>query len=163
VPSLNGTGIDSKPMPVPFREGTELGFETRVCPVVRTKRQRDGLRTKSGERELDVFLLEVEKHPETMPGTLDKTTIYEAWFKARFDELSGASLHSVQLTALRRERVLRREKGAERKVRAFDRPDAVFSGRFLVNDPMKFQAFLGHGLGRHRAFGFGMLLLRPSR
>ncbi|MHB1845470.1 MAG: type I-E CRISPR-associated protein Cas6/Cse3/CasE, partial [Deltaproteobacteria bacterium] len=42
--------IDSKPMPVPFREGTELGFETRVCPVVRTKRQRDGLRTKSGER-----------------------------------------------------------------------------------------------------------------
>ncbi len=154
--------IDSKPMPGIFPAGTTLGFEVRACPVVRTKSKKDGTRTESGERELDVFLLEVEKHPETKPGTLDKRAIYEAWLQARFGASSGASLESVALTALRRERVVRREKGGARKARAFDRPDVVFRGLLRVTDPEKFQAFLAHGIGRHRAFGFGMLLLLPA-
>jgi len=30
-----------------------------------------------------------------------------------------------------------------------------------VRDPTGFAALLARGVGRHRAFGFGMLLLRP--
>ncbi len=153
--------IDSKPMPSSLPVGSEVGFEVRTCPVVRTKRKMDGGRTESGDRELDVFLLEVERHPETKPGTLDRRAIYETWLEGRFGSSSGASLESRSVIAIRRERVLRREQGDERKARAFDRPDVVFRGRLRVTNPERFHSSLSHGIGRHRAFGFGMMLLIP--
>jgi CRISPR system Cascade subunit CasE len=43
------------------------------------------------------------------------------------------------------------------------RPDATFRGTLRVDDPARFAAAaLARGVGRHRAFGFGMLLLRPA-
>ncbi|MEQ8964701.1 MAG: type I-E CRISPR-associated protein Cas6/Cse3/CasE [Azospirillaceae bacterium] len=41
-------------------------------------------------------------------------------------------------------------------------PDAVFEGVLRVDDPAAFAALLARGVGRHRAFGFGMLLLAPA-
>ena len=40
-------------------------------------------------------------------------------------------------------------------------PDATLQGTLAVVDSGAFQALLARGVGRHRAFGFGMLLLRP--
>ena len=37
------------------------------------------------------------------------------------------------------------------------RPDALLVGSLKVEDPGAFTALLARGLGRHRAFGFGML------
>ena len=48
-----------------------------------------------------------------------------------------------------------------RKSKLFPRPDVVFAGRLRVTEPAAFGAWLGRGVGRHCAFGFGMLLLRP--
>jgi CRISPR system Cascade subunit CasE len=42
-------------------------------------------------------------------------------------------------------------------------PDAVLEGVLEVVDGEAFAALLRRGVGRHRAFGFGMLLLRPPR
>ena len=42
------------------------------------------------------------------------------------------------------------------------RPDVTFRGTLQVTDPDRFHALLARGVGRHRAFGFGMLLLRPA-
>jgi CRISPR system Cascade subunit CasE len=53
--------------------------------------------------------------------------------------------------------------GPTRPARILERPDAVFEGRLAVADPDAFRARLARGVGRHRAFGFGMLLLRPAR
>ncbi len=41
-------------------------------------------------------------------------------------------------------------------------PDAVFTGLLQVRDSAAFAALLARGIGRHRAFGFGMLLLKPA-
>ena len=42
-------------------------------------------------------------------------------------------------------------------------PDAIMHGALIVSDPGAFHALLARGVGRHCAFGFGMLLLRPLR
>ena len=41
-------------------------------------------------------------------------------------------------------------------------PDVGFSGVLVVHDGEKFARLLSHGVGRHTAFGYGMLLLRPA-
>jgi CRISPR system Cascade subunit CasE len=38
----------------------------------------------------------------------------------------------------------------------------VFDGALEVTEPGTFASSLTRGIGRHRAFGFGMLLLRPA-
>jgi CRISPR system Cascade subunit CasE len=44
-----------------------------------------------------------------------------------------------------------------------ERPNAVLEGTLTVGDPDAFARLLARGIGRHRAFGFGMLLLKPAR
>ena len=41
-------------------------------------------------------------------------------------------------------------------------PDAVMRGNLTVTDSDSFVALLARGIGRHRAYGYGMLLLRPA-
>ncbi|HEY0276048.1 MAG TPA: type I-E CRISPR-associated protein Cas6/Cse3/CasE, partial [Paenirhodobacter sp.] len=41
-------------------------------------------------------------------------------------------------------------------------PDIDVTGTLIVRDPALFRASVARGIGRHRAFGFGMLLLKPS-
>ena len=38
---------------------------------------------------------------------------------------------------------------------------AVLAGTLTVRDPQAFATLLARGVGRHRAFGYGMLLLSP--
>jgi len=40
-------------------------------------------------------------------------------------------------------------------------PDAIVHGVLVIHDPAAFSALLVRGVGRHRAYGYGMLLLRP--
>jgi CRISPR system Cascade subunit CasE len=40
-------------------------------------------------------------------------------------------------------------------------PDVILAGELTVADAEGFLALLARGVGRHRAFGFGMLLLSP--
>ena len=42
-------------------------------------------------------------------------------------------------------------------------PDVVLKGRLQVDDSDAFTQLLRRGIGRHRAFGFGMVLLKPAR
>lgn len=43
-----------------------------------------------------------------------------------------------------------------------ERPNVVLEGTLRVTDADAFRALLARGVGRHRAFGFGMLLLRRA-
>jgi CRISPR system Cascade subunit CasE len=40
-------------------------------------------------------------------------------------------------------------------------PDLTVRGQLRIKQPLAFQALLARGLGRHRSFGFGCLLLAP--
>jgi CRISPR system Cascade subunit CasE len=45
--------------------------------------------------------------------------------------------------------------------RTHEKPDVTLRGRLSITDSAAFADLLRRGVGRHKAFGFGMLLLRP--
>ena len=47
--------------------------------------------------------------------------------------------------------------------RASEGPHAVMRGSLTIADPSAFSRMLAQGVGRHKAYGYGMLLLRPAR
>ena len=67
------------------------------------------------------------------------------------------------MTAFKRTRMLNRPIGRDgrRRQSETEGPDAVFRGRLRIEDDAGFTELLARGIGRHRAFGFGMLLLAP--
>ncbi|MBL8602070.1 MAG: type I-E CRISPR-associated protein Cas6/Cse3/CasE [Myxococcales bacterium] len=147
----------SRPMPA-FEAGQRLGFRTRVCPITRTRTPGDrplgiDARGKTKCREIDAFVhatLSVSKETR-----VDREEVYTAWLRAQLTREGACTLDAVRLTAFQREGMHRR--GSPR----IERPNAVMEGALTVTDPAAFTALLARGIGRHRAFGFGMLLLGP--
>lgn len=146
--------------PTHWQAGYVLGFEVRVRPTVRGAR---------GEQ--DVFLNAAWQAPEQ---SLQREVVYVRWLRERLTGGAGeerqpwhgaAELLGAHLTAWKRSKIVRREQAktdGRRHSRAIDGPDAVLQGRLRVLDSAAFAHLLVRGVGRHRAFGFGMLLLRPS-
>ncbi|MEI2616044.1 MAG: type I-E CRISPR-associated protein Cas6/Cse3/CasE [Thermomicrobiales bacterium] len=146
-----------KPMPEHFTAGQRLGFMVKVCPTVRPA--KPGLHQESEAPEVDAFLAACRKvGPEVK---VDRETVYREWFLGEIARRGGATVEHVALERFQLERLTRRHQGADRKSESRDRPAASFHGTLTVTDPALFRATLARGLGRHRAFGFGMLLLRP--
>lgn len=140
--------LRSKPMPQP-RAGQRLGFDTRIRPV---RRLTEGERV----RERDAFVAEaLRDHAADRNGMAaanrSREAVYRDWLAER---LQGAELESARLVRFQRHRILR-------DGRALEGPDAVLHGTLVVTDPVALLGALAAGIGRHRAYGFGMLLLRP--
>jgi len=148
--AINIDSLVSKRMPETFATGRELGFTVRVRPMVRT--DRDGNRNRA--REIDAF-----EAAHDMP----RATVYGDWLKRRMAD-GGCAVATLSLAGLQRTPVFRRDR--DRALRRLGGrqggPDATFSGILRVTEPDKFHDLLARGVGRHRAFGFGMLLLRPA-
>ena len=158
--ALDG-GIDavaSREMPA-FSAGKRLGFMLRVCPVVRLSGGRGG---KKG-REVDAFLARCwAVGPEEK---VSREEVYIDWLKTRLSpQRAGVRLEMVKIDAFGRERMVRRtQRGAdgERRGRTIERPDVRLSGEIVVENSALFADTLRRGVGRHKAFGFGMVLLVP--
>jgi CRISPR system Cascade subunit CasE len=88
-------------------------------------------------------------------ATIHREDVYVGWLRREFQRGGASRLESGWLAEFRRDR-MRRAHGAK-----VERPNAVLEGTLSVQHPAGFRALLTRGLGRHRAFGFGMLLLRP--
>lgn len=165
------SGVDwasfaDKPMPTAWRQGQRFAFKVRVCPVVR--RAKAGAAGEAAGREMDVFLARVEANPD---AAVDRYRTYVEWLTAAFVRSGGATLLNASVAAFRLRRFIRRDGSREAntvpEVRPTDRgasgrPDATLFGELVVGDPDRFASLLRRGVGRHRAFGFGMILLRPS-
>lgn len=156
----------SKPMPT-ITEGTRLGFITRVMPTVRTRAAAPGhpAHGRGEGREVDAFLVECFRAGEAV--TVDRAAVYRDWLARQMrgtDRRGGAELEDYSLRAFQRVHLMRREVscGEGRKRRALERPDAIVTGTLRVTDTAAFRALLARGIGRHRAFGFGMLLVRRA-
>ena len=153
IAALGLETLAGKAMPARFAAGRRLGFSLRVRPMIRA--DRDGDRAKA--REVDAFLSAVTgTGPDAGPS---RAEVYQDWLLRRLEE-GGATGETLTLTAFRLAAVYRRDQA--RKLRRSLGPDASFTGSLVVRDPENFAALLTRGVGRHRAFGFGMLLLRPA-
>lgn len=154
-------GYRLRPFPSEWAVGQELGFEVRVRPTVRGV---DG--------EKDVFLWARARGTEG--ESVERQATYAQWLHEHLSEREGMAgqpwqgaveLLDVQLNAFTRSKVVRRtqaSEGQDRKGRVIDGPDATLIGRLRVINPVAFAHLLARGIGRHRAFGFGMLLLHRA-
>ena len=152
----------SKAMPESWAAGSRLGFEVRVCPVVRLANDME-VEGKDGEvlryhrgAEVDAWV-----HRRFLAGAgtaVGRSEVYHDWLGDRLD--GAACQETSSLEAFRRRRLVRKRQGGERKSRVVERPDVVMRGILTVTEGERFQQLLRRGIGRHKAFGFGMLLLR---
>lgn len=172
------TAAEEKRMPSEWRAGSRYGYRVRACPIQRMN--ADGRHYRKGA-EVDVFLARCWAIGD--PGTpVDRHLVYREWLAAQIERVGGARLLETKVAGFQRDRMVRRSQGrsaetatsrgpeasrevmvgqgTERKSSRLERPDAVFEGVLEVTEPEAFGALLERGIGRHRSFGFGMLLLR---
>ncbi len=154
----NLEGLASRPVPR-FQEGSELGFSVRVCPVRRVAKRGN---QRQDRAEVDVFLAKVWalNDPE---AEVDREAVYREWLQQEIEKDGAAVLRSAELTSFQLGRQHRRTQGQQRQAARLSHPEAHFEGVLAVRDPATFAERLRRGLGRHRSFGFGMLLLKPAR
>jgi CRISPR system Cascade subunit CasE len=152
--------LAARPFPTAWRTGQRLGFEVRARPVVRT----------SGGRERDAFLHAIEgvAAPDKAAehgNLVQRAATYAEWLARNLGRNDAARIVDARMDAFRLTRVLRKgARGANGRRRSTHTsgPDVVFKGQLQVGNPDAFRDLLARGVGRHRAFGFGMLLLRPA-
>ncbi len=157
--------LRSKPMPSAFEQGERLGFDLRLRPVRRLRNDLPdpqlGSSLSKGS-EVDAYRLALLR---TCPGTprgrdasterasITRESVYRDWLAERFDDV--VAVDQCKLAGFQRTRIVRGENGGP------EGPDAILHGTMTVNDADRFAHMLRKGVGRHRAYGYGMLLLRP--
>ena len=163
---LNLAGLRAKPMPERFPAGRRLGFDTRVRPVRRLARDlpdpQSGKVISKGS-EIDAFRFELlRRSPDgwkerdvASTTELSRGEVYASWLAERLAGAARVDLGSCRLASFRRHRVIRGGGGSP------EGPDSVLHGECVVEDPGAFAATLAKGVGRHRAYGYGMLIVRP--
>jgi CRISPR system Cascade subunit CasE len=153
--ALGLNDFNMRPFPLQWSAGRMLGFEVRVRPVHRGH----------DKRERDALLAEIER--KSGGARLNREDVYRQWLEDQFAMGGAASAVESRMTRFQLTSVMRRTRalaqgGEARKSRLIQGPDAVFTGHLRVEDPDAFARLIVRGIGRHRSFGFGMLLLRPA-
>ena len=185
---LPSSSFDSKTMPTAWQPGRRLGFEALVRPVKRLSRcvnvrsQKGGYKARNCESgcnnrgcsfardkkvcsigcaqrhsiiERDAFQAVSEQFPRGEMH-LNREEVYADWLKHRLEARGAAQIDSAKLAMFQRTR-------ATRKLHAppSEGPHALMRGTLTIADAEAFANLLANGIGRHKAYGYGMLLLRP--
>jgi len=140
-PDLDGvvdlSSLRTKVMPC-VASGIRIGFDIRCHPTRRSDK---------GERDAWAVSL---AYGDTVSTRED---VYGSWMSERLR--GAASLESFRVVRVSTVKACR--SGGSVKL-----PDATFQGTFLVEDSDSFADLLHRGVGRHRSYGMGMVLLRPA-
>ena len=153
-------------MPCEWKEGSRYRFSVFCRPMARM-----------GKAESDVWLLKnycAFKEAEekgTFRGTPaeyrrphkgEKEEVYKQWLRRRF--VDAAELQDMVITGSRTAFLTTRSQknhtGAPVRSKRRSYPETTFTGNLCVTHPEAFERLLRRGVGRHCAFGFGMLLLK---
>ena len=148
---LPPASIQSKTMPASWTPGQRLGFEVLIRPIARLSRGAD----RPGS-EVDVFQREASQHPPEKV-TRNREAVYGDWLKAMLGN-RGADLNEARLRSFQRVQTIRRL-GQQ----ATEGPEALIQGTLTVTDASAFADLIARGVGRHRSYGYGMVLVRPPR
>lgn len=155
VPGL--LACESKPFDPQLRAGQHLGFRLRANPVV--ARREEG---RKNSRHHDV-LMDAKKQARS-EGVEDRTVIQErmdeaarAWLQdeGRADRNGYRMVAAPQVSGYRQHNSRRKEKHIR-----FSAVD--FEGILEVTEPERFLRCLAEGIGRARAFGCGMWMIRRA-
>lgn len=163
VAALAPSELQAKVMPSEWRAGRRIGFDVRLRPTVRLSgavaapNDRDGRRDHGFDEgaEIDAYLAEALNHPNRdamANGGRTREHVYRDWLARRFSDV--ATVEEARLAGFRRSIAARGSKAQEA-------PDIIMHGTVSIEDADRFAELLAKGIGRHRAYGYGMLLLRP--
>ena len=177
--TINWDGAKCRPMPQRWPKNIRLRFDLRACPVRRLRHQLTTApqarklpeRTFEANSEIDEYhaaVIQARDAGKTLPT---QPEAYKGWLGRRFAPQPGepqtAALveNSTSIKAYRTTRLLRRAAAADKQGSSqwLTRPEVLFSGLLEIIEPDAFPELLRRGVGRHCAFGFGMLLLGPPR
>ena len=159
--ALGVEGMASKAMPT-FTAGMRLGIEVVTRPVVRGGRDVGGKR-KSFETDAYIHARTVARLDGRDPDAVDRDGVYRDWLEGRLAE-QGVDVQDLRVVARRQTGVARRARPKEENasyLRAVQGQEVRYDGTVEVVDPQAFSVGLARGVGRHRSFGYGMLVLRP--
>jgi CRISPR system Cascade subunit CasE len=133
--------------PVPeLAKEQRLRYTVRLCPTIRS----------TNRGETDAFLLAADM--VSPDAGLTRDAIYREYLAER---LAGVRLNTCRLEGFQLHAMVRkREGGSGLATRKF--PDAVLSGELTLVEPSLFMEVLAKGVGRQRAFGYGMVMLQPA-
>ena len=147
--------VATKPMPTNWHVGKLLRLHVRACPASRKE-----------AKEKDVFLRAIDRWIAAGGSASEKPTrgdVYLDWFRRQVAD-QGIELLHVELQGLRA-RVALLRKGTvngKRYPREVERPEAHYSALVRIADGERFALLLRRGIGRHRAFGYGMVRVLPA-
>ena len=145
---LSVENIESKLMPCDWKSGRRLGFDIMVRPI-----RRNDKNGKNSER--DAFIVKLEQSDDdTRKPTREE--VYKEWLTEKFQQDQGAHIESVHLAKFMRVRVVNAN-----NMRGPEGPQATLHGTLKVLNCGAFNNLLIRGIGRRKAYGYGMILLRP--
>jgi CRISPR system Cascade subunit CasE len=140
--------VQSKEMPTEWIVGKKYHFALRATPT------RQG-HVESRRIERDAFLFE--------HGNRDRFTVYQNWLREKLDNTTY--IDSCEVEAFTLVDATRRtpNNNGIKMPKTIVLPDVSFSGVLTVMDSDRFSNLIKGGIGRHKAFGFGALMLRQVR
>lgn len=139
----------SKEMPADWLPGARYSFTVRVSPIVQIARTR---------KQVDAFL--------RAPEGASRDDVYIDWLDKRMAnavELLDAKLEAFSIETVSRRAATTNDGGKRPLGKRFSIPSATVSGTLTIKDSDAFSALIARGVGRHVAFGYGALMLRPSK
>lgn len=141
--AMPAAGIQTKVMPTEWPEGTDIAFELRCRPL----RQHH-------TKELDAYRWLKEKQPDADVSRVDA---YVGWLEDQFERRGTAVLKHASLEQYQQSQTWTSPNHATPFL-----PETVMRGVITITDGKNFTKTVATGLGRHRAYGFGMLLIKPA-
>lgn len=148
-PAMNEMfSIESRPFSPALSAGQRLRFTLRANPTVcRAGKRHDLLMDAKRQRKAHADGQEIRDYQHQAA---------REWL-ARQGELNGFSLYVANVDSYRQQQVI---KSQSRRMIQFSSVD--YSGVLQVNDPALFLQRLLQGYGKSRAFGCGLMMIRPG-
>lgn len=158
---LFGGGAETRPMPVLWSAGVRLSFRLRARPVVRySQRTADLVEASTGWRPMGGEIDAVIAAGRKSGSPADPAKVCRDWLARRLE--GAATLETFILRDYRRVSSRRSNHGGEGP-RMVTGPDATMAGTLSVVDADAFGRLVARGVGRHAAFGYGMIMVSPAR
>mgnify|MGYP000563153950 CR=1 FL=1 len=136
---VNIDNLSCREVPNSIPRGSEIPFDVKVIPIRRQQETR---------KEIDVHT-----HNKMAGMTLIPKESYFEWMEERLGVGVLLDFERFHIVDSQRRTSLRKGKVISKK-------EISVSGVMKIIDPDDFQAILKRGIGRHKSYGFGMILLR---
>lgn len=152
-------GTLSRPVALPEIAGGTYSFRVRTRPLIRYgKRIADMIEKETGRRPFPEMCA-VQATRLRTGEDVDTTEVCRGWLEKRLE--GAATLATFSLLDYVAQPVLRSTHGPAGP-RTFPGSTAVMTGTIVIDDPTAFATLIAKGIGRHAAFGYGLMLIAPA-